>query len=178
MVLAYSLRRAIRAREMASPMPPKRRHFTPERSRKPKCRRAWALTSTRIVPPPRVLGEELERFALRGSGRLVDQRAQPRDLLQHPAPAQQVQPGRQDRRLDDRVASAVEADEVAGALLEHDTPPESSPLFAQGLRCDDELFPVAHVLQHPATDLTGVAVRRGAPPPRPAPGHEGGFGGV
>src|SRR2546427_4916074 len=143
-------------------MPPKRRPFSPERSRKPKCRRAWAETSTRIVPPPRVLGEILERFALRGAGRLVDQRPQPRDLLLHPVPAQKVQPRRQDRRLDDRVAGAVEADELAGALLEHDAPPEPAPLFAQVLRCDDELLPGTGVLQHLAPDLPGVAVRRHA----------------
>src|SRR2546428_13387668 len=122
-------------------MPPKRLPFSPDRSRKPKCSLAWARTSTRIAPPPRVLGQQVERLALVGAGRLVDQRPQTADLLQDPLASQKMQPGRQDRGLDHRVLRPVEADEVARTPLLDPAPQEAPPIVAGFLRLDATLLP-------------------------------------
>src|SRR2546426_380880 len=120
-----------RGREMERPIPPKRRSPEPERSRKPRCSLARAAISTctaRLADPG---GEEVEGLPLLRTAGLVDQGPEPRELLQNLLEAEQVQARGGDRRLDDRVPAAVEAQEITLPSFPDDPRKEAAALLRE-----------------------------------------------
>src|SRR6185312_17482974 len=96
---------------MAAPSPPKQRPRLPRRSRTPKCKRAGA--STKTLARSDILGQQIHGLPFPRACRLVDDDLQSGELLPDLLRRQQMGPGCQYGRLQDRVASPVESDELA-----------------------------------------------------------------
>src|SRR5919108_63780 len=103
---------------MAAPKPPKHRPNRPRRSSTPKWSRAGVSTKTLLRSD--ILSQELHGFPLARSRRLIDHHLKACELLRDLLRWKQMGPGSQDRRLEHRIASPVEADEFPpGTPMNH-----------------------------------------------------------
>src|SRR5262245_66596677 len=95
---------------MAAPSPPNRRPRLPRRSSTPKCSRAAASTKTLFAGD--ILREHRHRLPLARTGRLLHDHLKAGEIRRDLGFGNEVGPGRQNGRLQDRVAGRVEPYEI------------------------------------------------------------------
>ena len=148
----------------ATPRPPKRRGPSPAAASMPRCRRAGASTRT-VTRPVRTRAEHVvHRRALPRPRGLVDEHLQPVQLGADLRSREQMRAGGEDRRLEHRVAGAIEAEELAPSPAADDHGADHGALRPVVDRLDADLAPRAGVVEHRAGDSrrgTGRRVRIG-----------------